>query len=76
MVINKTQKWWIGAEGDPQEQANVFSRMCVETNKIQFYTDHGDKQKVTTPIAPAGNGGNPVVTLIPPQCAQNQFVNP
>jgi hypothetical protein len=77
-VINKTQKWWIGAAGDLVNNPpnNVFVGMCVETNKIQYYTDHGEKQNVTTPIAPGGNGGNPVVTLITAQCAQGAFVNP
>jgi hypothetical protein len=76
-VVNLTQKWWIGAFGDlSKSPSNVFSGMCVEANKVQSYQDHGQAQKVTTPIAPGGNGGNLVVTGIPPLCAQGQFVNP
>lgn len=61
-VVNRTQKWFVGTAG-ASNGANVFSGACVETNKIQSFLDHGERQKSSSPVPPS-------------QCVSGAFVNP
>ena len=73
-VVNLTQKWFVGATGDSNpgatQQQNLFTSMCVQTNKIQSYLDHAERQNTVSPVA-AGT-----ISSIPAVCRSGVFVNP
>ena len=70
-VYNLTQKFFVGAPGDPQEQNNFFTGICVQRNKIQKYLDHGEKQEATTPVPPVYSQGS----WRQAACEGGQYVN-